>query len=75
MLKGYEGEMTGHFDKPLIRKAIKRYDKLWKDYRKLKETKADCATLYQPYGFNFSLPPAYHDENGMKKTVDKYRNL
>lgn len=75
LLKGYEGEMTGHFNKPLIRKAIKRYDKLWKDYRKLKETKANCATLYLPYGFNFSLPPAYHDENGIKKTVDKYRNL
>ena len=74
-LKGYEGDRTGKYDKERISAAIAAYDRLWSEFEQLKATTPDCATLYQPYGFNFSLPPLYHDNRGIKETVDRYRIL
>lgn len=73
MLKGNEGDKTGVYDRESLKHAIVGYDRLWKEFRELKENNPDCATLYQPFGFNFNLPPAYHDEHGLRETVEYYR--
>ena len=74
MLKGYEGDMNGQYDTKSIRKAIDNYDRLWKEYKLFGETHPDCATLYEPYSFDFNKPPLYHDlKQGLNPTVDKYR--
>lgn len=54
MLKGYEGDMNGQYDTKSIRKAIDNYDRLWKEYKLFGETHPDCATLYEPYSFDFN---------------------
>ena len=76
MLKGYEGDMSGQYDTKSICKAIDNYDRLWKEYKLFAETHPDCATLYEPYSFDFNNPPLYHDlKQGLNPTVDKYRTI
>jgi hypothetical protein len=74
MLKGTEGDITGIYEEETIRDAIRKYDKLWDDFRQLKAENPDCATLYMPYSFVFE-PPAYHEAEGMKTSVDRYREI
>lgn len=74
MLKGLEGDLSGEYDKEKIRVAIDDYDKLWEEFNQLKQGHPDCATLYMPYTFIFELPD-YHGQEGMKKSVDKYRGI
>lgn len=73
MLKGYEGDQTGVYDRESITNAITEYDRLWKEFELLRENNPDCATLYKPFGFNFNLPPVYHDKHGLSETVEYYR--
>lgn len=76
MLKGYEGDMSGQYDTKSICKAIDNYDRLWKEYKLFAEMHPDCATLYEPYSFDFNNPPLYHDlKQGLNPTVDKYRTI
>ena len=74
MALGFEGDQTGNYDKPAIRKAINEYDKAWIDYENLKKTEPACATLYKPYSFIF-VGPAYYNKKGMAYSIDKYRKL
>lgn len=74
MLKGCEGDMNGRYDTKGIHKAISNYDRLWKEYKLFGKIYLDCATLYEPYSFDFSSPPLYHNlKQGLDITIDKYR--
>lgn len=76
MMKGAEGDLTGAYDTRTLKKAFRKYDKLWKDYEALKDKNPECATLYKPYSFNFKLAPSYCDKGkGLKFSVDKYRTI
>ncbi|MGQ1889003.1 hypothetical protein ACT29H_01025 [Thermophagus sp. OGC60D27] len=75
MLKGQVGESSGNYDYHAISSAIEKYDLLWKEFIILKEQNPDCATLYRPFAFNYGNPPTYFGVEGLKKTVDRYRNL
>ncbi len=74
MLEGYKGDQTGTYNKEAIINAIKKYDELWKGFENLKNTEPSCATLYIPYDapeWHWYEKPTF----GMKKTVDKYREM
>jgi hypothetical protein len=74
ILLGYAGDKTGHYEKDRIRKAITRYDALWKEWKKLKQDHPSCATLYQPYAFAIDAGGVYADkEHGMQRRIDRYR--
>lgn len=68
---------TGDFNKDVMREAIVRYDKLWKEWEQLKVTHPDCATLYEPNAFKLTdLSGVFGDpDKGIGKTVEKYRRL
>lgn len=74
MAEGYIGDQTGKYDKEVIKTAISRYDRYWKDYKDLKKSNPSCATLYQPYAFLFKAPD-YHGDKGMDASVNRYRKL
>jgi hypothetical protein len=74
MLRGLQGEKTGDYSIEQIRSAINEYDRLWNEFYELKANHAQCATLYQPFSFVFKAPE-YHGDNGMRKSVDKYRSM
>lgn len=77
MLKGYEGDKTGVYDRLSMTLALEKYDKLWSEYRKLKEDNPACASLY----LDKYLEWAKEDTrkivlvDGMGASVDKYRNV
>ncbi|WP_288360068.1 hypothetical protein [uncultured Bacteroides sp.] len=78
MLKGYQGDQTGVYDKASIKLALEAYDKAWKGYRRLKEENGDCATLYYDQYVRFHIDGVKNRIDlidGMGGTVDKYRNL
>lgn len=78
MLKGYQGDRTGEYDRTAIRLAIEEYDKCWKEYRRLKEENADCATLYHDRYVKFNIDGVRNKigfVDGMGAAVDKYRAL
>ena len=78
MLKGYQGDQTGVYDRISIRLALEEYDKCWEYYRKLKEENPDCATLYYNQYVRFQINGRNNRIDlidGMGATVDKYRNL
>ena len=74
MLKGLEGENSGNFDVEKIKNALIEYDKLWIEFKKLKEKNDNCATLYVPYSFVFRAP-GFHETAGMHESVNRYRKL
>ena len=74
MALGFEGDQTGKYDKPAIKKAIETYDKAWIDFNNLKKNEPSCATLYKPYAFIF-VGPTYYEQKGMAYSIDKYRKL
>ena len=74
MLKGLEGDRSGTYDNEVILTAIKKYDKLWNEFKALKRENEQCASLYLPYGFNNHYDELHSDE-GMEKAVRKYEKL
>lgn len=74
MALGFIGDKTGKYDKAEIKDAIKKYDDYWVQFKLLKETEPQCATLYKPYAFVYKGPD-YCMTQGMGASVDKYRNL
>lgn len=74
ILRGLEGEKKGFFNIDTIKTAKQKYDKLWVEFRLLKDNNPQCATLYKP--FSFMLGNAdLHGEEGMDKAVNKYASL
>lgn len=66
----------GSLDKEALRSAILRYDYLWKEFNALKKNNPECATLYEPNGFQIDVNGVSSDvENGIGETVNKYRKL
>ncbi|WP_207535281.1 hypothetical protein [Desertivirga arenae] len=74
MALGFKGDKTGSYNKTEIAQSLKRYDEAWRSYHYLKNGNASCATLYEPYAFVFRAK-GYHQEGGLGKSVDKYRNI
>ncbi len=74
MALGFIGDKEGNYDKVKLVKSINNYDKAWKDYEKFKLMNKSSASLYKPYGFVFQAPN-YHEEKGMDRAVDNYRNI
>lgn len=74
MALGFVGDQTGSYDRQKLGLALKNYDKLWLDYRELKQQNTSAATLYQPYAFAY-IAPSYHKDKGMKFSIDKYRKI
>ena len=76
VLLGYIGDKTGKYDKPRIRKALKQYDKLWADWKKLEKDNPSCATIYYPYAFKIDSKGVSGDkEHGLTTRIDKYRKI
>lgn len=75
MLKGYQGDKNGIYDRTSIQIALENYDKCWEEYRRLKQENTDCATLYYDKYLEWDAV----DRNkinfvpGMGDSVDKYR--
>jgi hypothetical protein len=63
-----QAKISGTPDKPAMAKAIKAYDDLWAEWRKLKEDHACCPTLYCDDKAVFCGPP-------FMPSLDRYRNL
>ena len=64
-------------NKNVMRKAIGCYDMLWKEWKNLKESHLDCATLYEPNAFSLTDFSGVKGDskNGVGATVDKYRKM
>ncbi len=76
ILLGYLGDKTGDYNKKRIKKNITEYDKLWQDWKKLKNNNPSCATLYVPYAFKIDNNGVSGDiAKGLKTRIDKYRTL
>ena len=78
MLKGYQGEQTGVYDKTAIKLALEKYDHSWNEYRQLKENNGDCATLYYDQYVKFNVGgdrTKIGFVDGMGATVNKYRAM
>ncbi len=78
MMKGYVGDKTGNYDFDGIKEAINRYDEAWAAYRRLKEERADCATLYHDRYVQFNAGGVRNKiefADGMGAGVDRYRMM
>lgn len=58
-------QLLGPTDKQAVQPAIAEYDRLWTEWKNLKETSPSCATLY--------LEPSPQQKNGLAAVIDKYR--
>jgi len=67
LLYGQAGDRSGKYDREKLSAAINKYDELWADWRTLKETHPECATLYKDVAFG--------DKPGVGAAVDKYRKV
>lgn len=76
MLLGTLGDKTGNYDRDRIAKAIADYDRLWKEWRALKEASPSCATLYHSNYCRYirGVRMEYSD-TGLDSSINKYRNL
>ena len=76
-LYGREAALSGQLDREAMRRAIERYDALWAEWRQLKESSSQCATLYEPNAFSLTdLSGVSGDPaRGIGATVDKYRSM
>ena len=74
MALGFVGDKTQKYDRPLLVTAINNYDTYWIAYNKLFKNNPSCATLYKPYAFTYQAP-IYHQDYGMKASIDKYRSI
>ncbi len=78
MLKGYQGDQTGVYDKTAIKLALEKYDHSWNEYRQLKENNGDCSTLYYDQYVKFNVGgdrTKIGFVDGMGATVNKYRAM
>jgi hypothetical protein len=67
LLYGKLGDDSGTYDKPKLLAAIAEYDRLWTEWKKLKETNPSCSTLPKDR--------ARDDKPGIGAAVDRYRKL
>ena len=76
MLLGTLGDKTGNYDQDRIASAIADYDRLWKEWRALKEASTSCATLYHSNYCRYirGVRMEYSD-TGLDSSINKYRNL
>lgn len=74
MALGFIGDKTGNYELREMKKAIEKYDQYWGQFKQLKNTEAQSATLYEPYAFVYKAPD-YHLKQGMGASVDKYRAI
>jgi hypothetical protein len=70
MCAGFEGDRSGHYDRPAIEEAAAKYDSLWEEYRQLSRSPS-CASLYRGIYFNLPGSPEIH---GLDASVDYYRD-
>lgn len=68
---------TESLNKAVMREAIARYDQLWEEWKQLKATHPDCATLYEPNAFKLTdmTGVSGDSKNGIGATVEKYRKM
>ncbi len=67
LLYGASGDKSGHYDRKRLSTAIAKYDRLWKDWQRLKDQHPSCATLYKDV--------AFQDEPGIGDAVNRYRKI
>jgi hypothetical protein len=51
LLYGAAGDKSKNYDCEIISAAIAQYDKLWQEWRTLKDTHPSCATIYKDVAF------------------------
>jgi hypothetical protein len=61
------GDKSKHYDCNKLSAAIAEYDRLWTEWRALKESHPSCATLYKDVSFQ--------NKPGIGAAVDKYRKI
>ncbi len=74
MALGFEGDKTGKYNKPAIKKAIVAYDKAWIDFKNLKKNEPSCASLYKPNAFIY-IAPTYYSQKGIGFSIEKFRKM
>ena len=67
LLYGTMGDKSKHYDCNKLSAAIAEYDRLWTEWRALKETHPSCATLYKDV--------AFQNKPGIGAVVDKNRKI
>jgi len=67
LLYGAAGDKSKNYDCEKISAAIAQYDKLWREWRTLKDTHPSCATIYKDV--------AFQDKPGIGAAVERYRNI
>jgi hypothetical protein len=66
-LYGATADKSKHYDCNKLSAAIAGYDRLWVEWRALKESHAECATLYKDV--------AFQNKPGIGATVERYRTI
>jgi len=76
MLLGTLGDKTGNYDRDRIAKAISDYDRLWREWKELKDSSPSCATLYHSnyckYIRGFKME---YSDTGLDSSINKYRQI
>ena len=67
LLYGAMGDKSKSYDCEKLSAAIAAYDRLWKEWRALKDTHPSCATLYKDV--------AFQNKPGIGAAVDRYRKI
>jgi hypothetical protein len=67
LLFGAAGDKSKAYDYEKISAAIAQYDKLWQEWRTLKDTHPSCATIYKDL--------AFQDKPGIGAAVERYRKI
>ena len=67
LLYGGLGDKSKNYDCEKISAAISEYDRLWNEWRELKDSHPSCATLYKDV--------AFQNRPGMGAAVDRYRRI
>jgi hypothetical protein len=80
MLKGLEGERTGHFDATAMRFHLGRFEGAWSAFERLREVARECATLYEPFSFAEPADPSRelprsNPATGLRPSLEHYRRL
>ncbi len=76
LLLGRLGDKRGRYDKARMARAILDYDRLWKEWKALARAHpGSCATLYSPDYCRYVPQKGMFPAPGMKKSLEKYRNL
>jgi len=67
LLDGAAGDKSKAYDLGKLSAAIAQYDKLWQEWRTLKDTHPSCATIYKDL--------AFQDKPGIGAAVERYRKI